>query len=191
MRILWSGARCLEDYAPCTAAYSSARISASGWSWRQQEKLKASPFPPPPLSSASVLGVRRVRTRTRIYDRVSACYRFRSTLSLRNGVLVRAAPVCRIHSLEACATSLPPLGHPRRPTCVLKRERERERDGERREKKGWISRHVSARATHLTSTICVHLCSTRFPPSLAATSDGLKTLWFPFAMYQRESTTRG
>lgn len=77
-------------------------------------------------SSASVLGVRRVRTRTRIYDRVSACYRFRSTLSLRNGVLVRAAPVCRIHSLEACATSLPPLGHPRRPTCAPEKERERE-----------------------------------------------------------------
>lgn len=91
--------------------------------------------------SVGVLGARR--TRTRIYGRVSACYRFRSTL--RNGVLVRAAP-CAVFTLEA----LPlfpsnPRGHP--PSRHLP-EWQRESVCARR-KKGWISRHVSARATHL------------------------------------------
>lgn len=75
-------------------------------------------------SSASVLGVRRVRTRTRIYDRVSACYRFRSTLSLRNVYVYLCVPLlCAVFTLSRLVQ--PPFRPSPTNLCTGERERER------------------------------------------------------------------
>lgn len=103
------------------------------------------------------------RTRIRIYNRVSS--------TLCETVYLCVLLLYAVFTLEACWSPSIPSATLAWPTCAGERES--------RKKKGWISRHVSARATHLTSTIRVHLCSTRFLPSVPATSDGLKTLRIP------------
>lgn len=130
------------------------------------ESFSLSPSLSPSVAVSSGCG--GTRTRIRIYNRVSACYRFRSTLC--ETVYLCVLLLYTVFTLEACWSPFIPLATLAWPTCAGERESR---------KKGWISRHVSARATHLTSTIRVHLCSTRFLPSVPATSDGLKTLRIP------------